>query len=67
MTLRGLIKVGEVDAIVRLFEELGEVKVRSGTREMVVRWAVGMRGRERVRNGEGRIGEWAREVLKERG
>ena len=66
MTLRGLIKVGEVDAIDRLFEELGEVRVERETREMVVRWAVGMRGRERVRNGEGRVGEWAREVLKER-
>jgi len=66
LTLRGLIKVGEVDAIDRLFEELGEVRVGSGTREMVVRWAVGVRGRERVRSEEGRVGEWAREVLKER-
>ncbi|GAA5889033.1 hypothetical protein JCM16303_004224 [Sporobolomyces ruberrimus] len=68
LVLRGLIKVGELEALEMFWgvmEGIEEgVNVEKGTKEMVVRWAVGMEGREEVKARDGVVGDWAREVLR---
>ncbi|GAA6062267.1 hypothetical protein JCM10212_000927 [Sporobolomyces blumeae] len=69
-TLKALVKVGEVDAVERMWEVLeGEhgqgalVQPKQEVKETVVRWAVGLEGRERASGREGIVGVWARETL----
>ncbi|GAA5828747.1 hypothetical protein JCM5353_002878 [Sporobolomyces roseus] len=68
LTLRALIKVGEVGAVEKMFEmdEFESEGVGREMREVVVRWAVGREGRESCGSREGVVGEWAREVLREK-
>ncbi|GAA6019353.1 hypothetical protein JCM11491_000904 [Sporobolomyces phaffii] len=80
MVLRSLVKVGEVDAVERFWDEAFstsrssssssevevEVEVEQGMKELVVRWAVGIEGRDRVAARSGVVGEWARQVLRQR-
>ncbi|GAA5979476.1 hypothetical protein JCM5350_003918 [Sporobolomyces pararoseus] len=71
LTMKGLIKIGEVEAIEKFWQTLAERSidvdnVASSTKSLVVRWVVGKEGRDKVLNeSRGIVGEWAKEILSE--
>ncbi|GAA5938022.1 uncharacterized protein JCM15063_005443 [Sporobolomyces koalae] len=67
LCLQGLVKVGQVDAVEKFWEALeGDFDLRNQVKETVVRWAVGIEGRDRTSSREGIVGVWARERLREK-